>query len=386
MAKTRGQFVEHPAVLRACRAELSTRPRTVVEEGFTIIAYERTRLHFDREAWDTLPDNGALLIRIRPTDGTTTRHLCFSRAELLREFGFIVATDSWSTVRHYSWRTVPQKAESFLVQTGDPFVIEAQVSIRSSMKYRIECPEDLTVAKFVDFWWARRGLLVADSPTYQRFVQEWRQAWRPSRVRVLLIAESHVAEAPGDDEVSVRVPRQAYPEALPTGFVRLVYCPGYGNNAVCSAAPPYGNPGTPQFWNILERLAAIFDVELPTDLTSRQVAVLAALRERGIWLVDASVIALYHPSGIRLFSSTMCRHILRNSFMKYVWPEVREDNPEQIWIIGQSVAKALRGWERFNDDHVISQPGARHVDDHRAGLDRMVGAIASYFDGEGGRH
>jgi len=385
MAQTRGQFVEHPAVIRGCQAELSTRPRTLVEEGFTIIAYERTRLHFDRTAWDTLPANGALLIRIRPTDGAATRHVCFSRAELELEFGSVVATDSWIKVRHYSYPTLPRNAEHFLVQTGDPVGIAAQVSTPSRMKRRIECPEDLTSAKFAEFWWARRGPLVADSPAYQRGVQEWRHAWRPSRVRVLLIAESHVAEALGDDQVSVHVPPQVYPAALPTGFVRLVYCPGYGNNAICSAAPSYGNPGTPQFWNIFERLAAIFDVELPTDLTARQVAVLSVLRERGIWLVDASMIALYHPSGIRLFSPTMCLRILRNSFMRYIWPEVRDDDPKQIWIIGQSVAKALGDWERFNQERVISQPGARRVGDHRAGLDRMVAAIASYFDGECGR-
>jgi hypothetical protein len=43
-----------------------------------------------------------------------------------------------------------------------------------------------------------------ETARYLEAVAAWRAAWRPKRVRVLLVAESHVAEMPGDSTVVVR--------------------------------------------------------------------------------------------------------------------------------------------------------------------------------------
>jgi hypothetical protein len=48
---------------------------------------------------------------------------------------------------------------------------------------------------------------VTESPEYLSQVEKWRRAWRPERVKVLLVAESHVGEMPGDTGVRLSVPR-----------------------------------------------------------------------------------------------------------------------------------------------------------------------------------
>lgn len=83
----------------------------------------------------------------------------------------------------------------------------------------------------------------AESAEYLERVSAWRDAWRPPAVRVLLVAESHVAEQPSDTNVRVRV---SVPEArpLPSGYCRLVYCLGYGESRICSPQP-VSNRGLP---------------------------------------------------------------------------------------------------------------------------------------------
>ena len=69
-------------------------------------------------------------------------------------------------------------------------------------------------------------------------------------MRVVLLAESHVFTGAADlERCIVRLP--GAPAGIPTGFVRLVYCLGYGENDILDrriSEPP--NTGTPQFWRI----------------------------------------------------------------------------------------------------------------------------------------
>src|SRR5437879_6369233 len=80
-----------------------------------------------------------------------------------------------------------------------------------------------------------------------RAVEQVRQFWRPRRVRVLLLAESHVFTT--EDELAVRVQADQLPPACPREFVRFVYCLGYGEQGILSTPIP-GNRGTWQFWKL----------------------------------------------------------------------------------------------------------------------------------------
>lgn len=248
---------------------------------------------------------------------------------------------------------------------------------------------------FVRSWWEKRGPILQNSPCYLHSVRKWREAFRPKQVRILLVAESHVAEAPGDEHVRVRVCRDLLdkireecalsdPLLLPERFVRLVYCVGYGCNSVCTPQPR-NNPGTKDFWDIFEKLAAghRFLTNGTADMVSRRVRVLEALRDQGIWLMDASVIAFYHSGGgIKLFNDKMYRQIVRSSFEAFVWPAVKDDKPEQVWIIGKRVGDALVGCKGTSAANVIPQPQARgeHRVAFQKGLKDLLRSVRGFVD------
>jgi hypothetical protein len=109
-----------------------------------------------------------------------------------------------------------------------------------------------------------------------------------------MLAESHVWTS--EAETKSRV---LQPDGIETGFARFVYCLGYGERSlvVPSVSP---NHGTWQYWRLFHDAARGPDAPL-TEIRQRNpgtraLAKLQLLRElklAGVWLVDASVIALY---------------------------------------------------------------------------------------------
>src|SRR5208282_936906 len=75
-------------------------------------------------------------------------------------------------------------------------------------------------------------------------VEQLRLAWRPERVQVVVLAESHVWTS--RDEIQSRVKQ---PNGKETGFARFVYCLGYGEKDLVKPEVPH-NSGTPQFWKL----------------------------------------------------------------------------------------------------------------------------------------
>jgi hypothetical protein len=63
-------MVGHPAVLTdAGRDGVGTEVEKHVYAGLTVVTYRRTRFYLDRNAWEALGPNDALLMRIRPNNG-----------------------------------------------------------------------------------------------------------------------------------------------------------------------------------------------------------------------------------------------------------------------------------------------------------------------------
>lgn len=216
----------------------------------------------------------------------------------------------------------------------------------------------------------------AESAEYLERVSAWRDAWRPPEVRVLLVAESHVAEQPSDTNVRVRV---FVPEAkpLPSGYCRLVYCLGYGESRICSPQP-VSNRGTPQYWSLLGQLAWGPECRLPSRASGTvaerllwKLKTLEALRDRGVWLVDAAVIAFYAPGGGRPFTGRRYAEVLRESFKRFVWPSVAKEPIELICVIGHGVAGSLREMSQLSQAMVISQPQDRNAARYRGGIARL---------------
>ncbi|MEN0077289.1 MAG: hypothetical protein AAGC69_23085, partial [Paracraurococcus sp.] len=150
------------------------------------------------------------------------------------------------------------------------------------------------------------GLSLAEPPAAALAAEAWREAWRPPRVRLLLLAESHMATSAAELALPVRLPPsldpgldpdldRAWPLPEAAGFSRHLYCPAYGEPALLPAGVPRGevpsspgNAGTPQYWRLLAGMAGL---PVPTraalpGLAARlaaKAALLHALRRRGIW-------------------------------------------------------------------------------------------------------
>jgi hypothetical protein len=219
-----------------------------------------------------------------------------------------------------------------------------------------------------------------ESTSYLESVEGWRVLWRPARVRALLVAESHVRELPGDDSVSVSIPSLAL-GYHPRGYCRLVYCLGYGEDALCSPRPQ-ANAGTWQYWDLLGQIAGGHGYISPRVRSSTlkervawKIQVLTKLQARGIWLVDAAVTAFYSPGGTRPFRGAAYRSVLQESWSRFVWPNVMHEPLEAIWIVGRGVKKCLRGRPELESARTVSQPQDRDFERFRSDLKGMVDAL-----------
>ena len=223
---------------------------------------------------------------------------------------------------------------------------------------------------------ARLGLLgEAPEPlSVVEVVEEHRWHWRPARVKVLLLAESHVYT----QETELVVMARAKAFKVPDRFVRLVYCLGYGETDFVGR--DVSPTGTPQFWKVLFSCAnpvsesTAFDSLLKTRNPSferriaAKVELLATLKSMGVWLVDASIVALYRGSRAGPDTKLRKKRIIQECWEHYVCAHLKRAEPSYTVIIGKGVADALGNSvaQVTNGAHsVVEQPQARLTSDRQ---------------------
>jgi hypothetical protein len=104
----------HAAVVAEARRLHDVHPRLVTRLRVKLVAYARTRVYVDRDAWEMLPDDGVLLMQVRPTGGTAYS-LAFTSAELEAVFGEVRNTRSWDEARCYHFPKPPSAISAFRV-------------------------------------------------------------------------------------------------------------------------------------------------------------------------------------------------------------------------------------------------------------------------------
>ncbi|MEO7042696.1 MAG: hypothetical protein ABI035_10585 [Gemmatimonadaceae bacterium] len=221
-------------------------------------------------------------------------------------------------------------------------------------------------------------------------VEAHRQYWRPDRVRVVLFAESHVYTTASELAHRLR-PLAELPTGLPREFVRLVYNVGYGENQLLEqpiAAPR--NSGTPQYWKIFQSCltpagtvpdCAPLQPSRTSDARSRlraKLRLLMNLKSNGVWLVDASVAALYVP-GQSKPAPNVRQAVLEASWHGYIGAMLRAAAPEAILCIGVGVARSLK---RQLDQLAIPwagvhQPQAHLSSEEHARIHATYGAVCA---------
>lgn len=187
--------------------------------------------------------------------------------------------------------------------------------------------------------------------------------WKPETVHTLLIAESHVFTSANEVGTSVSCsPRELdLPHEIPPEFVRLVYCLGYGENSLLSM-PAIKNSGTWQYWDMFGDLAC--KGKQPRRLQSTfsermtwKIQVLRTLHAKGIWLVDASVHAIYKPGGKRV-DQTIADRFHAQWWHGYGGEMARSLAPKQTFVIGRGLSKTLKDSGVKFDDWLY-QPNSR---------------------------
>ena len=197
-------------------------------------------------------------------------------------------------------------------------------------------------------------LPLAEPPEAALAAEACRRAWLPGKVRVLLLAESHIATSAAD-----LAHRVVLPPGLdwpgPRRFVRHIYCAGYGEPELLQGPPGAGagarpRGGTPQFWRLM---AAAEGPDCPawpgiarrgTEAGARlaaKAALLHRLRARGVWLTDASLAALAVPAVRRHGGASLDAAALRESWRLYHAALLPALAPAHVAVIGLGVARAL---------------------------------------------
>lgn len=218
--------------------------------------------------------------------------------------------------------------------------------------------------------------LMAEAEEVEVQVERHRWFWRPNKPRILLVAESHVFTSDEDRKVRIdqsKISRfgKANASLPPESFVRLVYCLGYGETQLLKSAPAHlNNPGTPRYWDIFGRVTGRGPQPRPesgAELTDRLIWKIETLRQmcrQGIWLLDASVHAIYRGYGHRL-PPAIKADLHRQWWNGYGRHVIASCGKTKVWVIGKTVYNCLstlpgwrcRGW--------VYQPNAPEVNLNR---------------------
>jgi hypothetical protein len=196
-----------------------------------------------------------------------------------------------------------------------------------------------------------------------------RMYWKPSRVRTLLLAESHVFTTEEESKTEINLAGHTT-ENIPTNFIKLIYCLGYGEPLLLPAGNIIKNRGTPQFWKIfyscihrVEQNLAFAPVRVSgtknrAELIHNKLNLLNDLKCNGVWLLDASLAALYINGNKP--PAKMLQTCITVSWL-YIKKLIEQENPDRIIVIGKGVGRALQAQLRqlHIEFYVTPQPQAR---------------------------
>ncbi|AFZ35933.1 hypothetical protein Sta7437_2394 [Stanieria cyanosphaera PCC 7437] len=211
------------------------------------------------------------------------------------------------------------------------------------------------------------NLLRSDAETFEsvELVEQYRQFWRPDNVRVVILAESHVFTSKSDR--NYRIKEIDGLSGYPNQYARFVYCLAYGENSLIEGDHP-SKDGTPHFWKIFfsceneilsnESFAPILKKNNSTQQRIRnKVQLLQSLQTNGIWLVDASIVALYNK-GKKL---KKMNQIIQFSWSNYTRTVIEEARPDYVIVVGKGVANVVEQELKKimkKNYSVIAQPNA----------------------------
>ena len=209
-----------------------------------------------------------------------------------------------------------------------------------------------------------------------REVEQHRWNWKPKETKLVLVAESHVFTTIEEWELKIIASKirpflRRNSILPPSHFVRLVYCLAYGESELLDLrGVRMSNSGTPAYWDILGRIS--FRCPQPrgedgakfSDRMKWKIETLRELYRMGVWLLDASVHAIYLRNRRRLPNEI--QQELHNQWWKgYGRFLMTHCGFPKIWVIGKTVHKCLANTEGWSCNGWIYQPNAPVFDLNR---------------------
>jgi hypothetical protein len=175
-------------------------------------------------------------------------------------------------------------------------------------------------------------------------VERLRCQWRPERVRVVVLAESHVWTS--RDETRSRVTQ---PNGIETGFARFIYCLGCGEPQLMALAVK-PNTNAWQYWRLFRDTVCEPTATSYRGLTKsgerdcqqrvqNKLHLLKKMQSAGVWLVDASVTAIY-GNGIKL-PPRHYRAVLKACWESHIREVLCGCEPSAVLIVGMGVDCAI---------------------------------------------
>ena len=203
---------------------------------------------------------------------------------------------------------------------------------------------------------------IIDSFDVVKTVEEYRYFWKPDKIKVLLLAESHVCTT--EEEYNKNLNKQELQKLedfieeinwnnYPKNYVKFVYCLGYGENKLLSNKIK-NNRGTPDYWkifascvaedgNTLEDFFKKLNFKDNDERIKTKIKILKKMKRKGIWLVDASIIGIAGNNALRNVSKK--EKIIELTWDNYLEREIEEiieqNNLCGVIIIGKRVKNIL---------------------------------------------
>jgi hypothetical protein len=229
-------------------------------------------------------------------------------------------------------------------------------------------------------------------------VNKYRNYWKPDKINVVLLAESHVFTSDEDFKIEMNYSGlSALNPSYPRSFVRFVYCIGYSESTLFAnrpSNPNFRNPGTWQYWKIFcacasesEKIdySAILKKTTKSlfDRVNNKIGLLNKLKDKGIWLVDSSIVGLY-KKGEKPPRNITERIVLTswNNYVKYI---IRESKPKIMICIGKTVWDVLES--KIKEMNIqcdwINQPQAHLTREEREKQYKKLNKLCSEHCGLG---
>jgi hypothetical protein len=229
-----------------------------------------------------------------------------------------------------------------------------------------------------------------DSYNVVKEVENCRNYWRPNRINVILLAESHVFTSDVDFKIELDYSDfNKLASNYPRKFVRFVYCIGYSESGLFASRPLYPdfkNPGTWQYWKLFCACASDspkirYDSVLKgstknlKDRVNNKIDLLERLREKGIWLVDSSIV------GINKLPRKQREEIIALSWNNYVKHLIKESKPKYLICVGKTVWNLLERKikEMGIPSNYVNQPQAHLTSAEREKEHKKLQGICSTY-------